>query len=706
MVLTPKTAVAFWLRIVCALVAFPLTSPVALAQPDDADDPYARLYAQIGAPGAIKTASPEEAPAGEPDLMLPDAYASGSYALPPPLVAATDPLPAPEYRYYLPAEEEEKKPEDPVLNTTTVLYESPPLTIKRKKVYSLKQPPEVTPAVPPPAALAELAPAQGSDTPASSALIALPPVFESHDVPQLRKRKQDSADSRHDHVDAPAPSTALPPPASLGMESPPAAATSGLPPPDAIRRWTPAEEPQAGYQPQDIDKKWSLLDESPLEKSQPAAARPVAAMPPATEPPVVEAVPVAPPPVAAAAPPAEPIPVPALPPVAEVEPPIPDLAGFPPPEAIRRWSPSDTTAPVVLPPPPEAVPPPAPVSETAHGIPAQTDPVVPTPLVEPPPTTLTADMSAPAQPAPPNEEWTPLPPAASPPATIPPPAPSASEALNAVNPATTEPKPQLSPETEDILKKIPGNIDADKHKKTDTPVDIARVKEVPNIFTKDGQNAASIRHEGLGIDIQVTRPALDANYELQRAYEAAAAGHSEHAIEIYKMILDNDSKNTHALFGLATLYHRVGQIERARPYYSKLLSVAPDHRDGLNNFLVLLADEAPEAAIEQLLKLEARNPMFSPIPAQLAVIYNKLGDTDRATAKMLRAIELAPENITYRYNLAIMMDKQKNYDEAGRLYRQVLEAYYRGETIPGNIQKIQQRLTFISSNKQRGKPAL
>jgi hypothetical protein len=46
-----------------------------------------------------------------------------------------------------------------------------------------------------------------------------------------------------------------------------------------------------------------------------------------------------------------------------------------------------------------------------------------------------------------------------------------------------------------------------------------------------------------------------------------------------------------------------------------------------------------------------------------------------------------------------MLDKQKNYDEAAKLYRQLIEAAARGEKIPGNVDNIQQRLTFISSNR-------
>ncbi len=137
----------------------------------------------------------------------------------------------------------------------------------------------------------------------------------------------------------------------------------------------------------------------------------------------------------------------------------------------------------------------------------------------------------------------------------------------------------------------------------------------------------------------------------------------------------------------------------ARPLYGKLLALDPNNRDALNNFLVLLADEAPQEALAQLEKLETKNPGFSPIPAQMAVIYQKLGDSDKASEKMFRAISLAPENLTYRYNLAIMLDRQHKYDEAAKLYRQIIEANQRGDTTPGDITKIEERLTFIASNR-------
>jgi tetratricopeptide (TPR) repeat protein len=259
---------------------------------------------------------------------------------------------------------------------------------------------------------------------------------------------------------------------------------------------------------------------------------------------------------------------------------------------------------------------------------------------------------------------------------------------------TSEPEREVSPQSKEILNKIPAY--PVKNKKIDRkPITISHAKDTPI----PNRGIDSTTHESMGIKIKVKTPKINVDYELEKAYSAMISGRADAAIMLYKNVLDADPTNKNALFGLATLYHRANQLELARPLYAKLLEIDPHHRDGLNNFLVLIADEAPEDALKQLRVLQESSPEFSPIPAQIALIYRKLGDMDKASEHMVRAIQLEPENLTYRYNFAILLDKQRKYDEAAELYRQIVQAYHRGEAIPGNIQKIQQRLTFISSNR-------
>ncbi len=254
----------------------------------------------------------------------------------------------------------------------------------------------------------------------------------------------------------------------------------------------------------------------------------------------------------------------------------------------------------------------------------------------------------------------------------------------------------LSPKSKQIMQSLPSM--ADEKSKEPLGFDIDRSKETGDVFEANVQEAGEI-HEAAGVKLEVRTPAMNINYELEKAYNALLSGQSNAAITIYKEVLKNDPLNEDALFGLATTYHRAGQIEAARPLYGKLLAQNPSHRSALNNFLVLVADEAPQEALLQLEALEKKSPDFSPIPAQMAVIYQKNGDFAKASEKMFKAVSLAPENLTYRYNLAILMDKQRNYEEATKLYGQLVQAHARGEVIPGNITAIQERLTFLRSNK-------
>ncbi len=259
----------------------------------------------------------------------------------------------------------------------------------------------------------------------------------------------------------------------------------------------------------------------------------------------------------------------------------------------------------------------------------------------------------------------------------------------------------LSRDTKAILSHIPSKLDTARPGKGGK-FNVNRV--TPDLADLQIKNKVDA-YEASGIKISVRRPGLDTNYELNKAFTELSGGDSEKAIEVYKNILSTEPKNQDALFGLASLYHRQGQLDKARGYYATLLKNNPNHRDGLNNFLALVSDESPQEALAELVRLEQRNPDFSPIPAQQALVLNKLGYTAEARSKMLRAIELNPDNLTYKYNLAIMLDSQGNYAEASDLYRLLINASNRGETIPASAETLQKRLNFIATAMTIARPA-
>jgi Flp pilus assembly protein TadD len=249
----------------------------------------------------------------------------------------------------------------------------------------------------------------------------------------------------------------------------------------------------------------------------------------------------------------------------------------------------------------------------------------------------------------------------------------------------------LSTQSKDIVKSLPpqkSKRDAGRHS-----VDIKHTQA----SALDNEDVR--KHEGIGISISIHKPKANINHMLENAYDALIAGNQQDAVNLYKEVLNEQPENRLALFGLATTYHRAGQLQLARPLYGKLLAVDPQNAEGLNNFLVLLADESPEQALVEMKKLELSHPDFSPLPAQMAVIYHKMGKLEPALRKMKHAIDLSPENLKYRYDMGIMLDQAGEWEGAATYYQQLITASDRGEKIPAKAEEIQERLTFIRSNK-------
>lgn len=277
----------------------------------------------------------------------------------------------------------------------------------------------------------------------------------------------------------------------------------------------------------------------------------------------------------------------------------------------------------------------------------------------------------------------------------PPVAPLAVGSIPATKSASSQP---LSNASKDILSKFPSKLASNPSLVTtgkDKNLAINRLSPDVQAILPAEQKVE--RYDAAGISIKVQRPGLDTNFELNRAFAALNGGDTSLAASTYKNILSTEPRNEDALFGLATTYHRLGDLDRARPYYAQLLTVNPNHREGLNNFLALVSHESPQEALAELERLEQRNPNFSPIPAQQAALLSRQGFADQARDKMLRAIELSPENLTYKYNLAVILDKQGKYTDASALYRLLIDAAINGQKIPASLDALQKRLNYIAT---------
>jgi Tfp pilus assembly protein PilF len=207
----------------------------------------------------------------------------------------------------------------------------------------------------------------------------------------------------------------------------------------------------------------------------------------------------------------------------------------------------------------------------------------------------------------------------------------------------------------------------------------------------------TVRKIGGGVDGPGKRRLQDRLYE---AFDALVQGQYPVAVALYKELNGQYPDNPDVLFGLASAYHKLGQGKQARPYYEQAIRLAPDRDDLLNNFLALLAEEAPENALIELRKLEMVSPGFSPVPAQIGLIYFGMGDYVSAVTALKRAVSMEDANPHYLYNLAVALDKGALPAEAAYYYRRYLSASIGAAPVPGvSRDGVQARVAHLELNR-------
>ena len=221
------------------------------------------------------------------------------------------------------------------------------------------------------------------------------------------------------------------------------------------------------------------------------------------------------------------------------------------------------------------------------------------------------------------------------------------------------------------------------------PVEISRT-----VGPADGEATTEAPPADPDFSITVNDRAQVQQASFEAAYSSLLAGNTEGALNLYLDVLKDDPDNTFALFGLASTLQRIGWLAEARATYEELLAIEPDNRGALANMMTLISQESPEQALSNLGRLYEINPGFSPIPAQMAVLYAGQGDYAQAIRFLELASDLSPENMMYVYNLAIIHDRLGDHDEARALYEKVLSASeIRDVSIP--LEAVRERVSYL-----------
>lgn len=252
---------------------------------------------------------------------------------------------------------------------------------------------------------------------------------------------------------------------------------------------------------------------------------------------------------------------------------------------------------------------------------------------------------------------------------------SATLAISLVNTAEAKTPGKTGLSTADIVGEIEKNllyIEGTQTIKTDKKISIQHEE-----WEATTQQTQQPKEKAIEVDIKIAEAPKEKIREtltqLQKeAYKASKTGHLEVAIDIYKKILKIDSNNTYALFGLATSYHELGQYIKAKELYVKVLEISPGNQRVMSNLLAIITEESPIEAAYLLSRLADNNRDSSYILAQASVANSNIKNYEPAIEYLVRAVNLEPNNLHYKLNLAILADKKGDFRGAYSMYKDLI----------------------------------
>lgn len=240
---------------------------------------------------------------------------------------------------------------------------------------------------------------------------------------------------------------------------------------------------------------------------------------------------------------------------------------------------------------------------------------------------------------------------------------------------------------------LPGLLAEVKQRKAQSPaqpqIEVRRASGTPSVAATDKESKIEM--------VRVRSSSSQSREDAETAYTHLLAGRYEAASLLYAEVLKREPKNLAALTGRAAALHKLGQLGEARGLYEQVLALNPGNREVLSNLMAIYGAEDPRDALRQLENLQRDNPGYSPIPAQMASLLAQTGDVQTAIRYQGLAVQLAPENILYRFNLAVMQDRAGMVGEAAGSYETVLTMASRSASIslPMPVGQVKERLDYL-----------
>ncbi|MDR2760216.1 MAG: tetratricopeptide repeat protein, partial [Rickettsiales bacterium] len=185
----------------------------------------------------------------------------------------------------------------------------------------------------------------------------------------------------------------------------------------------------------------------------------------------------------------------------------------------------------------------------------------------------------------------------------------------------------------------------------------------------------------------LTETAKETKTLKDKAYEAIKNKDFEVAALYYRRVLEKDGADNFAKLSLATTYHTMGQYRQAKPLYLELMDVFPRSEQLVSNLISIMIQESPQETVYLIPGVADKHQDSALIQAQTSIAFAAAGKYPEAIKYIRRALAIVPGNIDFKYNLALFYDFNRNYEEAKRLYNEVLTADFSNKVRNDSIRK-------------------
>ena len=244
----------------------------------------------------------------------------------------------------------------------------------------------------------------------------------------------------------------------------------------------------------------------------------------------------------------------------------------------------------------------------------------------------------------------------------------------------------------------PPALAALEQKKPERPVEVPANSPAQALNPPISVARADFALAGVGNMVQVRQVSQEAQNSVGSGYAALLRGEYDTALGFYDAALNKEPHSVLALLGRGAALQRLHRLEEAQVSYDAALKIDPANREALTNVTSIIGERSPSEALNRLIELEKTYPAFSPIKAQIGLIYAKNGAMDQALEYLRRAVTLTPESAMYKYNLALVMDHMGLTEQAILVYKDVLGAIVTGRA-PADLTstEIERRVRYLQT---------